>query len=187
MEIMPKAGYKTLRNWLKIGKKPKRGKTGEKCWTNRYCQLTAIYYPESDVRDMTDEEKEKYKEQENRKRRKTEKARLARKKAEELEQKMAMERSKGYHKGLQDGKVEALKEYVYGTAREWLMRGRKVVDHPQIDMISGDAEFGEKWQFWYYHITDTAPCSNEEKERLLSLWTKLVLSEGQKYKGHKWW
>ena len=187
MKIAPIEGYKTLRNWLKIGKKPKRGKQGEKCWTNRYCQLTAIYYPASDVRDMTETEIQKYKEQENKRRRKTEKARIEKRKAEELEEKLNMKWQEGLAEGYLKGRISILKEEVYGTAREWLKRGRKVVDSPKKGVISGDEEFGENWHFWYYHITDTRRCKTEEAERLLSLWDNLIEDGWDGYYGEKWW
>lgn len=37
-------GSLTALQWSQKGFLPKHGAKGSKCWTNRYCQQTAVYY-----------------------------------------------------------------------------------------------------------------------------------------------
>lgn len=52
--------YKTLRQWKQQGYIPKPEQEPTKMWTNRYCQISAEYYQQSQVRPMTEQEKEEY-------------------------------------------------------------------------------------------------------------------------------
>lgn len=47
---LPSPGDMTQTNWARAGYIVKKGREGHKCWTNAYCQWTAIYYSPDDVR-----------------------------------------------------------------------------------------------------------------------------------------
>ncbi len=178
----PNKDEKTEKQWLKAGYKIKKSqrKRGRECYTNTYCQITALYYSPKQVQQMTEKERARIRDA---KRIEKIKREAYQRGFDDGEQKADREIDAAFRRG----QIDALKSEVYGTAREWLHRGRIVIETPQRPMVAGDREFGEKWGFYYYHILDTVEGDPEIIARYLREWDHNVLEHGQPYKGHKWW
>ena len=178
----PPDGAKTEKQWNDAGYKVKKNENGQECWTNRNCGATAIYYNNSQVEEMSEIEKLNYKHKINLEKQRKRIDIAIEDAKREIEE-------KAYSKGCRRGEIYAIKEHLYKTAREWLMReeSRKVKDIITQKICSGDKEFDEDYGFYYYHVLDTEPCSDEEANKLLNLWDDKVLVECKRYKGLVWW
>ena len=53
-------GSLTALQWSKKGRLPKRGSEGVECWTNRYCEKTAVYFCSDEVEEASPEAMEEY-------------------------------------------------------------------------------------------------------------------------------
>ena len=45
----------TALQWAKKGRLPKHGAKGVECWTNRYCEKTAVYFCQDEVEEVSSE------------------------------------------------------------------------------------------------------------------------------------
>ncbi len=160
---------KTLRQWMKIGFKPKEGVEGVEAWSNCHFNGSFIYYEPDDVESMPYDEWQDYKQKE----RLEAKVRALQRKQQE-EQELVMYR-------LRREEMEPIREQNC-TACQWLYQGYVVKP-------SADGYYGGHFQrkdehffspdYYYYNIED---CIKDEK-----LAEQLLKSVPTEYDGHIWW
>ncbi len=173
---------RTEKQWERAGFKIKKSQRwkGRRCWTNGFCDTIATYYTRDQVQQMTDAERARIRDTKRIEKIKREAYKQG---FDDGEQKADREIDAAFRRG----RIDALKSEVYGTAREWLHRGRIVIDKPKRPLVAGDREFCEEWGFYYYHVLDTKEGEPEMIARYLREWDINVLEHGQPYKGRKWW
>lgn len=147
---------------------------GFECWTNGFCQDTCIYYTRAEVREMTEEEKLKYKNQKREEWRE-----------QKREQKIKQEKRR---KELEEYIKREERESTAKTSWQWLYYDKRKV-------IDGETpHYKNEYNDWlYYYPEQTEPVDDVEFAQLKELyiskyggWTTIDL-DTTSYNGRKWY